>query len=124
MCIMQGDSHHSNYFVKHGNENKVDVAFVGFGENPRGMTDKLTSSDVLRVAEELKTQVVIPIHHDIWSNFMADPKEITLLWNYRKDRMKYKFKYIYGNAGGKFVFLITRMTWNICAQEDLKMRSL
>ena len=99
-----GDSHHSNYFVKHGNENKVDVAFVGFGENPRGMTDKLTSSDVLRVAEELKTQVVIPIHHDIWSNFMADPKEITLLWNYRKDRMKYKFKPYIWQPGGKFVF--------------------
>jgi len=99
-----GDSHHSNYFVKHGNENKVDVAFVGYGENPRGMTDKLTSSDVLRVAEELKTQVVIPLHHDIWSNFMADPKEITLLWNYRKDRMKYKFKPYIWQPGGKFVF--------------------
>ena len=33
-----GDSHHSNYFVKHGDENKVDVAFVGYGDNPRGMT--------------------------------------------------------------------------------------
>lgn len=49
-----GDSHHSNFFVKHGNENKVDVALVGYGENPRGMTDKLTASDVLRVAEGLK----------------------------------------------------------------------
>lgn len=99
-----GDSHHSNYFVKHGNENKVDVAFVGYGENPRGMTDKLTSSDVLRVAEGLKTKVVIPIHHDIWSNFMADPKEITLLWNYRKDRMKYTFKPYIWQPGGKFIF--------------------
>ena len=99
-----GDSHHSNYFVKHGDENKVDVAFVGYGDNPRGMTDKLTSSDVLRVAEELKTQVVIPLHHDIWSNFMADPKEITLLWNYRKDRMKYEFKPYIWQPGGKFVF--------------------
>lgn len=99
-----GDSHHSNYFTKHGNENKVDVALVGFGENPRGMTDKLTSSDVLRVAEGLKTQVVIPIHHDIWSNFMADPKEILLLWNYRKDRMKYTFKPYIWQPGGKFIF--------------------
>lgn len=99
-----GDSHHSNWFVKHGNENKIDVAIVGYGENPRGMTDKLTSSDVLRIAEALKTKVVIPIHHDIWSNFMADPKEITMLWNYKKDRLKYQFKPYIWQPGGKFVY--------------------
>ncbi|MFM1524061.1 MULTISPECIES: L-ascorbate 6-phosphate lactonase [Helcococcus] len=99
-----GDSHHSNYFVKHGNENKIDVAIVGYGENPRGMTDKLTSSDVLRVAEELKTQVVIPVHHDIWSNFLGDPKEIMMLWNYKKYRLNYKFKPYIWQPGGKFIF--------------------
>ena len=99
-----GDSHHSNWFVKHGDENKIDVAIVGYGENPRGMTDKLTSSDVLRVAEELKTEVVIPLHHDVWSNFLADPKEITMLWKYKKDRLKYKFKPYIWQPGGKFVY--------------------
>ena len=37
----------------------------------------MTSADILRMAEALKTKVVIPVHYDIWSNFMADPKEIT-----------------------------------------------
>ena len=32
---------------------------------------------MLRMAESLNAKVVIPVHYDIWSNFMADPKEIT-----------------------------------------------
>ncbi len=44
----------------------------------------MTSADILRMAEALKTKVVIPVHYDIWSNFMADPKEITLLWQSKK----------------------------------------
>ncbi len=99
-----GDSHYSNYYVKHAKDHKVDVALVGYGENPRGMTDKLTASDVLRVAESLNTQVIIPIHHDIWTNFMADPKEIQVLWNMRKYRMKYTFKPYIWQPGGKFIF--------------------
>ncbi len=37
----------------------------------------MTASDILRMAEALDTEVVIPIHHDIWSNFQADPQEIS-----------------------------------------------
>ena len=45
-----GDSHYSNYYAKHGNDNRIDVALGSFGENPRGMTDKLTAIDMLRMA--------------------------------------------------------------------------
>lgn len=99
-----GDSHYSNYFAKHGNENQVDVALGSFGENPRGMTDKLTAVDILRMAESLKTKVVIPFHHDIWTNFKADPKEITTLWNMKKDKLQYKFKPFIWEVGGKFTY--------------------
>ncbi|MDO7976451.1 L-ascorbate 6-phosphate lactonase [Oceanotoga teriensis] len=99
-----GDSHYSNYYAKHGNEHKIDVAFGSFGENPRGMTDKMTSVDILRMAECLNTDVVIPIHHDIWTNFMADPKEIIVLWNMRKKRLNYKFKPFIWEVGGKFIY--------------------
>ena len=68
-----GDSHYSNYYAKHGNEHQIDVALGSYGENPRGITDKMTSADMLRMAEALNTKVVIPFHHDIWSNFQADP---------------------------------------------------
>ncbi|MDF2612394.1 MAG: ulaG [Clostridia bacterium] len=99
-----GDSHYSNYYAKHGNDHTIDVALGSYGENPRGMTDKMTSSDMLRMAECLKTKVVIPIHHDVWTNFMADPKEITMLWHMKKDRLQYTFKPFIWEVGGKFVY--------------------
>ncbi len=99
-----GDSHYSNYFTKHGNENKIDVALGAFGENPRGITDKMTGCDLLRMAEALGTQVVIPVHHDIWTNFQADTREITMLWELKKDRLQYGFKPFIWQVGGKFTF--------------------
>ena len=98
------DSHYSNYFAKHGNENQIDVALAAFGENPRGMTDKLGASDVLRMAESLRAKVVIPVHHEVWTNFMADPKEITTLWKMKKDRLKYQFKPYIWQVGGRFIW--------------------
>ncbi len=55
-------------------EHQIDVALGSYGENPRGITDKMTSADILRMAESLNAKVVIPFHHDIWSNFQADPQ--------------------------------------------------
>ncbi len=103
-----GDSHYSNYYAKHGNDHKIDVALGSYGENPRGMTDKMTSVDILRMAECLNAKVVIPIHHDIWTNFKADPKEILYLWKMRKDRLQYKFKPFLWEVGGKFVWPIDK----------------
>lgn len=99
-----GDSHYSNYYAKHGNDYKIDVALGSFGENPRGMTDKMTSVDILRMAECLNTQVVIPIHHDIWTNFQADTNEILVLWQMKKDRLQYRFRPFIWQVGGKFVY--------------------
>ncbi len=99
-----GDSHYSNYYAKHGNDHKIDVALGSFGENPRAMTDKMTSIDILKMAESLKTDVIIPFHHDIWTNFMADPKEILMLWNERKYRLKYDFSPYIWQVGGKFIY--------------------
>jgi L-ascorbate 6-phosphate lactonase len=99
-----GDSHYSNMFAKHGNEHKIDVCLGAYGENPRGITDKVTSVDMLRMAESLNAKVVIPVHYDIWANFMADPKEITEIWNFKKDRLKYGFKPYIWQVGGKFTY--------------------
>lgn len=99
-----GDSHYSNMFAKHGNEHKIDVCLGAYGENPRGITDKVTSVDMLRMAESLNAEVVIPVHYDIWANFMADPKEITEIWNFKKDRLKYGFKPYIWQVGGKFTY--------------------
>lgn len=99
-----GDSHYSNFYAKHGNEYEIDVALGSYGENPRGITDKMTASDILRMAEALNTKVIIPFHHDIWSNFQADPAEISMLYDMKKYRLQYKFNPYIWQVGGKFVF--------------------
>ena len=99
-----GDSHYSNYYAKHGNDYQIDVALLSYGENPRGVTDKMTSSDILRAGESLNTKVVIPFHHDIWANFQSDPREIEVLWNMKKERLGYRFSPFFWQVGGKYTF--------------------
>ena len=54
----------------------VDVALVAYGENPPGIQDKMTSSDILRTAEALGCELVVPLHWDAWANSLADPHEV------------------------------------------------
>lgn len=99
-----GDSHYSNYYTKHGNDYNIDVALGSFGENPRGMTDKMNAADILRMAESLNTKVIIPFHHDIWTNFLGDTQEIQVLYEMKKDRLKYEFVPYIWQVGGKFIW--------------------
>lgn len=99
-----GDSHYSIYFAKHGKDYDIDVAFGSYGENPVGIADKMTSCDILRMAEALRTKVVIPIHYDIWTNFMADVNEIKVLYNMKKDRLGYQFHPFFWEVGGRYIY--------------------
>ena len=99
-----GDSHFSIYFAKHGKDHDIDVAFGSFGENPIGMQDKMSSVDILRMAENLQCKVVIPIHWDVWTNFQADQEEIRLLYDFKKPRNEYKFHPFFWQVGGKYVY--------------------
>ena len=99
-----GDSHFSTYFAKHGKDYDIDVAFGSFGENPIGIQDKMTSIDILRMAESLRCKVVIPVHHDVWSNFQADPEEIKVLYDFKKPRNLYKFAPFFWQVGGQYTY--------------------
>jgi len=99
-----GDSHYSIRFAKHGKDYPIDVAVGAYGENPPGISDKLTSVDILRMAEALNTKVVIPLHYDIWSNMMADTREILVLYEMRKYRLQYQFSPFIWEVGGSFTW--------------------
>ncbi|AMC92704.1 ascorbate 6-phosphate lactonase [Erysipelothrix larvae] len=104
-----GDSHYSVQFKKHGNDYPdIDVAFGSFGENPIGNQDKMTSIDLLRMAEALDCKVLIPLHYDVWTNFKADPKEIAMLYEAKKYALQYKFKPFIWDVGGKFVWPVDK----------------
>ena len=99
-----GDSHYSIYFAKHGKDYDVDVAFGSFGLNPVGIQDKMEATDILRMAEALRCKVVIPIHYDVWTNFMADVNEIKVLYEMRKDRLDYQFHPFFWEVGGRYIY--------------------
>ena len=104
-----GDSHYSIYFAKHGKDiaqefGGVDVCFGAFGCNPIGIQDKMEATDMLRMAEALQSKVVIPIHHDVWTNFQADVQEIKVLWDMRKNRLDYKFHPFFWEVGGHYTY--------------------
>lgn len=99
-----GDSHYSVYYAKHGKDHKIDVALGSYGENPIGNQDKMTSVDILRMAEALQCKVIIPFHYDVWTNFKADPLEILHLYRYKKDVLEYKFTPFIWDVGGKYIY--------------------
>ena len=80
------------------------MAMGSYGENPVGNQDKMTSIDILRMAEALNCKVVLPFHHDVWTNFKADPLEILMLWNYKKNVLQYQFKPYIWDVGAKFTW--------------------
>ncbi len=97
-----GDSHFSTRFAEQGDSYPIDIALLAYGENPVGVQDKMTSSDILRAAEALRTKVVIPLHWDAWTNMLADPAEVELLWRYRRERFDYRFRPYSWLPGGNF----------------------
>ena len=99
-----GDSHFSNYYLRHGKQHQIDVAIASFGENPPGLTDKMTSVDVLRMAENLGVKTIIPVHYETWSCFLADTREIDVLYDMRKERLNYQFTPFIWQVGGKFTY--------------------
>jgi L-ascorbate 6-phosphate lactonase len=70
----------------------------------KGIMDKMTSADVLRMADNLGCKVVIPVHYDIWPPSYADPNEIQVLYDFKKDRYQYKFKVFIWALGGKYTY--------------------
>lgn len=66
--------------------------------------DKMTSTEILRMAENLRCKVVIPIHWDVWTNFQADCEEIKLLYDFKKERNEYKFHPFFWQVGGKYIY--------------------
>ena len=47
-------------------------------------------------------------HYDVWTNFKADPLEILMLYNYKKDVLQYQFHPFIWDVGGKYVWPVDR----------------
>ena len=97
-----GDSHFSTGYGKHGKQFDIDLCLVSYGENAPGNMDKVPASDCLRIAENLRSKVLIPFHWDTWSNQLPDMHEIATLYKFNKH--KYDFNLFCWKTGGKYLY--------------------
>ncbi len=97
-----GDSHYSNYYYKHGRDYDIDICLVSYGINPPGNMDKVPASDCLRIAEALNARVLIPFHHDTWTNQLPDEHELATLWSINREHLP--FSLFLWKTGARFVW--------------------
>ncbi len=98
------DSHFANYFPRPGKDFDIDVAINNYGDNPLGIQDKMTSIDLLRMPQNLRAKVSIPVHHDIWTNYKASTDAILRLWKMRKESLQCDFHPFIWEVGGKYTY--------------------
>ena len=103
-----GDSHYSNGFARHGNTYKIDVAVGAYGQNPVGLTDKMSTSDFLRMGEALRPEVLIPLHYETWSNFQTDLRALTALYEIQHERLGWSFRPFLWQVGGAYRYPMDR----------------
>jgi L-ascorbate 6-phosphate lactonase len=98
--IFLGDSLYHNGYTAVGQRNKIDVAVGDMGYNPPGITDKMTPYDLYRVAEALRTDVLIPDHYENWGSSVLDPNQLVEIIKMNRS----KIKPVIMRSGGKFVY--------------------
>jgi L-ascorbate 6-phosphate lactonase len=69
-----GDSLYDNAYKMVGEKYDINAVSMAMGNNPPGVTDKMSPWDLWRVAEALQTDVILPMHHDNWANCYEDPQ--------------------------------------------------
>ena len=95
-----GDAIYHNGFAAIGKRNKIDVVLTDMGHNAPGGTDKMSPFDVFRVAQALRTKVVIPDHYENWASSVIDPSQLELIVKMNDPSIKT----VILKAGAQFVY--------------------
>jgi len=68
-----GDSLFFEKYVEIGKKYDIDIALISLGTNPPGMKIYNNPGEVVQIARDLKTKVLIPMHWDLWSFSLENP---------------------------------------------------
>jgi len=71
-----GDTWYHDGYSAIAHKHDIDVAIFDMGFNAPGATDKMTPYDCARLGQILKAKVLIPDHHDNWTNCAGEPNLI------------------------------------------------
>lgn len=79
-----GDSRYTDSFEEVGREFDVDVSALAYGTcgrffdgsigEPRSSCNYLNGNDIIKSANALETERLLPTHYDLWKGWNADPK--------------------------------------------------
>jgi len=83
-----GDTLYNNGYAGVGKRHDIDIAILNMGHNAPGGTDKLSPFDAFRVAQALRTDVVIPDHYENWSSSAIDPEQLEWIVNQNDPSLK------------------------------------
>jgi L-ascorbate 6-phosphate lactonase len=68
-----GDTLYYSGYVEVGRRYAIDLALLNFAHNPPGEIYYMNQAHVARTAVELGAKTVIPLHYDLWQEFLDDP---------------------------------------------------
>ncbi|KYH37905.1 MAG: MBL fold metallo-hydrolase [Candidatus Bathyarchaeota archaeon B24] len=72
--LHSGDSLYTDVFHQLGRNGGVEVALLNLGRNPPGRRMYMNLCEVLESARDLKAEVLVPIHWDLWKHTYEDPR--------------------------------------------------
>jgi len=98
--LFLGDTLYSNAYVNIGAKYRVDIACMNMGHAAPGATDKMSPYDVMRVAQAVRTEVLVPNHYDNWANSQEDPSVLEWLVH----RQAPGIKTVILQPGARFVY--------------------
>lgn len=77
--LFMADTSYHNGYVTIGANHHVDVACINMGHAAPGATDKMSPYETMRVAQAVRTEVLVPMHYDNWANSQEDPSVLEWL---------------------------------------------
>ncbi|MCL5960632.1 MAG: MBL fold metallo-hydrolase [Chloroflexi bacterium] len=74
-----GDSLYFDGFVECGVKWSIDLALISYATNPLNAVLYMSAYEVARAAHDLKTRCLVPMHWDMWKQYLADPKLVEVV---------------------------------------------
>lgn len=71
-----GDTRYFKGMANIGKSFNIDIALVSLGKNPPGQDVFMEARDVVMAAGALRAKLLIPIHWDLWKEYLADPEDV------------------------------------------------
>jgi L-ascorbate 6-phosphate lactonase len=95
-----GDSLFFEKYAEIGEKHDIDIALISIGKNPVGTKIYNSPSEAVKIAQNLKCKILIPMHWDLWSFSLENP----YLVEREIKKKKLKIKTVVLRIGERFTY--------------------